>query len=84
MVNYLDRVVGNITTEMKEMGMWENTLLVFASDNGGPIQGGQGANNSPLRGGKLTEWEGGIRVSSFLSGGFLPQSARGTKLNMLM
>ena len=90
MTNYLDRVVGNITAIMKATPgggkgtMWDTTLVVFASDNGGPIQGGSGANNWPLRGGKLTTFEGGLRVNAFLSGGFIPIAARGTKLNHLM
>jgi len=84
MVNYLDRVVGNVTSALKDAGMWDNTLVVFASDNGGPIQSGQGANNAPLRGGKLTAFEGGLRVAGFLSGGFVPAVACGTRVNHLM
>ena len=62
MTHYMDAVVGNVTAEMKRTpGMWENTLVIAASDNGGPIQGGQGASNFPLRGGKLTSWEGGVQ-----------------------
>ena len=40
--------------------MWENTLLFFISDNGGPLA--QGAVNTPLRAGKHSDYEGGIRV----------------------
>jgi arylsulfatase A-like enzyme len=40
--------------------VWENTLLFFISDNGGPLA--QSADNTPLRGGKHTDYEGGIRV----------------------
>ena len=61
MTAYLDTVVGNITRKLKQKAMWDNTLLFMASDNGGPIYGGQGACNHPLRGGKLDPWEGGIR-----------------------
>eukprot|EP00662_Eupelagonemidae_sp_cell21_P052772 gene52772-12330_t len=44
--------------------MWGDTLLVFTSDNGGPVYGNgtAGANNWPLRGGKMSNWEGGIRA----------------------
>ena len=63
MTHYVDGVVGNLTAAMKAVpGMWANTLVIAASDNGGPIQGSQGGSNFPLRGGKLTPWEGGIRV----------------------
>jgi hypothetical protein len=53
MVCYMDTVIGNLTRAMREMGLWENTLFLCSSDNGGPVQGGQGANNAPLRGGKV-------------------------------
>lgn len=39
--------------------MWNNTLLWFVSDNGGPIYAG--GNNFPMRGGKYSEFEGGVR-----------------------
>lgn len=39
---------------------------------------GGAANNYPLKGGKASLWEGGIRVANFVSGGYLPLSARGT------
>ena len=46
MAKALDDQVGNLTAAVKAKGMWANTLLWFASDNGGPIYGG--ANNHPL------------------------------------
>ena len=47
----------------------------------GPEYSGGGANNFPLKGGKLGNWQGGVRVNAFVSGGFLPQSVRGTTLD---
>eukprot|EP01064_Diplonema_japonicum_P013579 TRINITY_DN2111_c2_g1_i1.p1 TRINITY_DN2111_c2_g1~~TRINITY_DN2111_c2_g1_i1.p1 ORF type:complete len:544 (+),score=167.27 TRINITY_DN2111_c2_g1_i1:47-1633(+) len=80
MVNYLDNVLGNITTLLKTKGMWEDTLMVFSSDNGGPlVLPESGSNNWPLRGSKYSPWEGGIRAAAFASGGYLPQAVRGTK-----
>ena len=71
----LDYVVGNVTEAMKEKGLWSNTVVTFASDNGGPLDH---TTNWPLRGGKHTFWDGGVRVVAFVSGGLLPESRRGT------
>jgi arylsulfatase A-like enzyme len=43
-----------------------------------------GSTNYPLRGGKYSDWEGGIRVAAFASGGFLPPAARGTVNNGML
>lgn len=56
----LDDAVGKVVAALKETGTWENTLLFFFSDNGGPLA--QSADNSPLRGGKHTDYEGGVRT----------------------
>ena len=77
MVNYLDDVVGDLVSALKNRGMWDNLLLVTSSDNGGPV--GRGANNYPLKGGKGSDWQGGIRVNAFVSGGYLPQIMHGKK-----
>lgn len=47
MVNFADDCVGNITAALKRKGMWSDTVLVFSTDNGGPIyaNGTAGANN---------------------------------------
>ncbi|XP_071099227.1 arylsulfatase B-like [Haliotis cracherodii] len=62
----LDEAVGNVTKAPKEKGSFENTLILFTTDNGGPL--GNNANNWPLRGGKHTIWEGGTRGTSFMYG----------------
>eukprot|EP00755_Sulcionema_specki_P037438 Sspe_Gene.22930::Locus_8817_Transcript_1_1_Confidence_1.000_Length_1687::g.22930::m.22930 len=78
MVKYMDDSLGKIIAAVKAReGMWENTLIVFSSDNGGPIYYPGGANNYPLKGGKMSDWEGGIRVNAFVSGGYLPAKQRG-------
>ena len=79
MVTYLDDVVGNLTDALKKRGMWDNLLFVTSSDNGGPVYAGGGANNYPLKGGKMSDWQGGIRVNAFVSGGYLPEKMRGQK-----
>lgn len=60
MVSCLDDAVGSVLAELKKRGQWENTLIVFCSDNGGPE--GLGANNGYLRDGKGSLYEGGVRV----------------------
>lgn len=81
MLALLDDLVGNLTTQLKALpgGLWDETLLLFSSDNGSPLDMSEaGGSNWPLRGGKYTSWEGGIRVPAFLSGGYLPSALRGT------
>jgi len=54
----MDDAIGNILSLVDSLGLRENTLVIFFSDNGGGI----GSDNSPLSGGKATMWEGGLRV----------------------
>jgi len=66
-VEELDWSTGRILGGLKEMGLERNTLVVFTSDNGpAPGRKGdpryQGGSAGPLRGGKGTTWEGGMRV----------------------
>jgi arylsulfatase A-like enzyme len=75
MLTELDYGVQAVIQALQVRSMWENTLLVFVSDNGGPLDH---STNAPLRGGKHTFWEGGVRVEAFLAGGMLPSSLRNT------
>jgi len=65
MVETLDTSVGKILDTLDELGLAENTVIVFFSDNGGvhfqEIDGAPVTSNSPLRGGKATIYEGGTR-----------------------
>ncbi len=56
----MDDAIGGLVAKLKKENVWKNTLLFFISDNGGPLA--QTANNTPLRGGKHQDYEGGIRV----------------------
>ncbi|MFB8116957.1 sulfatase [Streptomyces sp. NPDC055962] len=58
MLESVDRQVGRIADTLSELGLDRDTLLLVASDNGGPYRGA----NLPLRGGKGELYEGGIRV----------------------
>ena len=60
MVDSMDQAIGVILDTLESEGLAERTIVVFLSDNGGPLM--SGARNTPLRGGKLTTFEGGVRV----------------------
>ena len=60
MVHSMDLAVGKILSALDAAGIADDTLVLFASDNGGHVS--LGASNAPLRGEKSTVFEGGIRV----------------------
>jgi len=78
---YIDEAIGNVTQKLQDEGIWNDTLIIAHADNGGPVyaSGIAGANNYPLKGGKMSNWEGGIRVNAFAAGGYLPTKVQGTK-----
>ena len=67
MTTAMDVLVGNIVQTLQESGKWDNTLIIFSSDNGG--EPGGASDNSPYRGCKASLWEGGTRVVGFVAGG---------------
>ncbi|KAK8805762.1 hypothetical protein WA158_002418 [Blastocystis sp. Blastoise] len=79
MMTALDEGIYNVTEALKKKGLYENTLLIFTSDNGGPIYekdcyicgDNAGSLNYPLRGGKHTLYEGGVRVTGMVTGGVI-------------
>ena len=63
MVASLDDNLGRLTDHLKRRNLYANTMIFFLSDNGGAWRGGKRwADNHPLRAGKETLFEGGIRV----------------------
>lgn len=62
----LDRACGQIITKVHELGLAESTLIVFANDNGGPMDR-NGSSNYPFSGVKATQLEGGIRVPGIVA-----------------
>ncbi len=62
MVEAMDQAVGKVLAKLDSLGLRENTLVVFTSDNGGlSTSEGWPTSNAPLRGGKGWLYEGGIR-----------------------
>ncbi|MBS12088.1 MAG: Cerebroside-sulfatase [Gemmatimonadetes bacterium] len=58
-VEHIDHTTGVILDTLSRLGIDENTLVIFTSDNGS--NGRQGGSNGPLRGAKGSTWEGGMR-----------------------
>ena len=66
MIRAIDRSVGRINAALEAEGMAENTIVLFTSDNGGAGYIGLPGVNRPLRGWKMTHFEGGLRVPLFM------------------
>ncbi|KAH8071295.1 sulfuric ester hydrolase [Aureococcus anophagefferens] len=84
-----DDVVRNATAALKAKGMWDDTLIVLTSDNGGPSgTDADSSNNFPLRGGKYSDLEAASRAG-LVAGGFYrtprgagPSTARGLRAHL--
>jgi len=67
MVASVDENIGRLLRVLEERGLEENTLVIFASDNGGLSSSeGSPTSNRPLRAGKGWLYEGGIRVPTII------------------
>ncbi|XP_065206161.1 arylsulfatase B-like isoform X2 [Planococcus citri] len=76
MIWKLDESVGKVVQALASRNILNDTIIIFTSDNGGPVVGMEGshASNWPLRGAKTTFWEGGVRGASFVWSADLPHS----------
>jgi arylsulfatase A-like enzyme len=81
MLYEMDKVVGSLVTLIEDQGLQENTMIIFASDNGGlagkegtPISEGHDSSGD-LRGSKSSIYEGGHRIPMIIRhDGFVPQN----------
>ncbi|MFC5457820.1 sulfatase [Prosthecobacter fluviatilis] len=60
LVEHLDDRIGQVLAVLKELGLEQNTVVAFSSDNGGSLPHSQ--NNDPWRDGKTSHYDGGLRV----------------------
>ena len=71
MVDIMDEDIGELVAKLEELGIDDNTLIIFTSDNGAHQEGGHDPDffdsNGPFRGYKRDLYEGGIRVPMIAS-----------------
>jgi arylsulfatase A-like enzyme len=76
MISALDDAIGAIHQKLKDLGLEENTIIYFLSDNGGASYT-HATDNGPLKGGKLTQFEGGVKVPFMMKWtGQIPEGTR--------
>jgi len=87
-VKYLDYTWGILLDYLKDQGMWDNMIIFITTDNGAlPYTGhdlySDWGCNWPLRSGKVTHFEGGIKVWAGITGGLIPVDDRGSTIDSL-
>lgn len=77
MVEHVDDAVGRVVATLKEQGLYDNTIIILTSDNGGLVgRNKQITSNYPLRSGKGDMYEGGVRVALIVKN--VNQAQKGT------
>ena len=77
MVTHVDSSIDDIVDALKANNQWNNTIIVFSSDNGPALKRVM-SSAYPLRGSKTGIFEGGVRSPAFINGGYLNDARRGT------
>ncbi|MAB91677.1 MAG: N-acetylgalactosamine 6-sulfate sulfatase [Planctomycetes bacterium] len=78
LIEHMDDGIGRVMATLKEIELDRSTLVIFTSDNGGQLN--VGANNGPLRDGKQSMYEGGLKVAAGCQ--WLGQIQSGTRSNL--
>jgi len=89
MIVELDDAIGEFVNVYKQANLWDNTIVLVSTDNGGMVNFLQNkdaipafpasvGSNYPLRGSKTTLFEGGVRSLAFVTGGAVPKESRGS------
>ena len=82
-IEHMDDGIGKVIEALKESGQYDNTLIIFSSDNGGHLP--SQANNGPLRDGKQSMYEGGLKVPTVISWpGTIPAGSFSEQMNLSM
>lgn len=82
-IEHMDDGIGKVIEALRESGQYENTLIIFSSDNGGHLP--SQANNGPLRDGKQSMYEGGLKVPTAISWpGKIPAGSVAEQMNLSM
>ncbi|XP_077994914.1 arylsulfatase I-like [Glandiceps talaboti] len=78
MIAAVDDSIGLIVQALNASGMYNNSVIIVTTDNGGPTHGydGNAASNWPLRGCKHTLWEGGVHGNGFIHSPLLSKPGR--------
>jgi arylsulfatase A-like enzyme len=67
LIENMDTAVGRVLKRLDELGLTENTIVIFTGDNGGVSSGDSFSSSElPYRGGKGRQWEGGLRVPFYI------------------
>jgi len=83
LIEHTDDGIGKVLAALKDSRQSDNTLVIFASDNGGQLS--VGANNGPLRAGKQDMYEGGIRVPAAAAWpGKIPPGSKSDRIALTM
>lgn len=80
-VALVDESVGKLIDALQKRKMWEDTLFIVSSDNGGPVEH---ESNYPLRGAKGSDLEGGVRAIALAAGPVIPSAQRGKELSQMV